>query len=89
MRSRMPTPHGWITWVEGVSDGKCALSSTHTRSPRRASKTANGDPAHRAPDDRHVEMFHRASLQPKNLPLVSLRRFCKLINGQIRAMIRG
>lgn len=35
--------------MDGVSLGNRALSTTHTRRPRRASSIASGDPAQRAP----------------------------------------
>ncbi len=48
-RSSDADPRGWMMCVEGVSEGKCALSTTQTLKPRLASWTASGDPAQRAP----------------------------------------
>jgi hypothetical protein len=44
-----PTPVGWTTWVEIVSLGNVARSTSSTRYPFRANSIAVGDPAHRAP----------------------------------------
>ena len=43
------TPGGCSRWVETVSLGKVALSTTRTLWPLRASSIAVGDPAQRAP----------------------------------------
>ena len=48
-RSRKASPSASITWVDRVSRGKVACSSTATRRPARASRVASGDPAHLAP----------------------------------------
>src|SRR4029450_7847961 len=42
-------PCGQRMWVDIVSLGKLALSTSNTRYPRRASSMLVGDPAHRAP----------------------------------------
>jgi hypothetical protein len=46
---RAATPGAWIRWVETVSLGNVARSTTRTRYPRRASSIATGEPAQRAP----------------------------------------
>src|SRR4029078_4293083 len=43
------TPSGKITWVDRVSLGNRALSTTATRQPPRARRMARQDPAQRAP----------------------------------------
>ena len=54
-RSRSPhfasaaEPSGWMMWVESMSLGNFALSTTSTRYPLRAKHIAAGDPAQRAP----------------------------------------
>src|SRR5687768_10197849 len=54
-RSRRPhldralTPSGCRMWVDTVSLGKVARSTTNTRYPCRASNIAAGEPAQRAP----------------------------------------
>ena len=48
-RCSAATPSGCTMWVETVSLGNLARSTTSTRSPRRASSIAVGEPAQRAP----------------------------------------
>jgi hypothetical protein len=48
-RRRAATPGGCSRWVETVSLGKVARSTTRTFQPWRASSMAVGDPAQRAP----------------------------------------
>src|ERR1700738_4672430 len=48
-RASCETPLGSSAWVESVSEGKRARSSTTTRLPARASTIAAADPAQRAP----------------------------------------
>src|SRR3954468_20485199 len=48
-RRSAATPGAWIAWVESVSLGKVARSTSSTRWPARASSIAVGEPAQRAP----------------------------------------
>src|SRR5882724_6696146 len=48
-RDSAPTPRGCTRWVDTVSLGKVARSTTSTRYPFRASNIAVGEPAQRAP----------------------------------------
>ena len=42
-------PCDWMMWVESVSLGNLAWSTTQTSTPAFASMIASGDPAHLAP----------------------------------------
>src|SRR5919201_6410633 len=48
-RRNASTPGAWMRWVDKVSLGNPARSTTRTRYPLRASSMAVGDPAQRAP----------------------------------------
>ena len=48
-RPSAATAGAWATWVDTVSLGNVAWSTSNTRNPCRASSIAVGAPAHRAP----------------------------------------